>query len=178
MKLKLTLFALMSLFICNTTKAQRAAISTNLVELSVLTPNLSYEVIISPSMSCRFSFAHTPFDNIYSEIKYRCQSTSVEVRHWLKRPLYSHFFGAGIYGSNYDVKYKNFEYKGALLSLGVSYGYGIAISPRWALTPSIGVGYGYNKYFQDSGSFAPEQIRTRFIPCITQLNINLSYIIG
>ncbi len=99
MKLKLTLFALVSLFVCGVAKAQRAAISTNIMELSVLTPNLSYEVIISPTLSCRFSFAHTPFDNVYSGIKYRCQSTSIEVRHWFKRPLYSHFIGAGLFAT-------------------------------------------------------------------------------
>ncbi len=124
--------------------------------------------MLSRHSTLAFDASCNPFDNIYGNIKATHIAISPEYKYWFKRPNYSHYLGANIITSIYDLSISDHAAKGRMAAIGVTYGYGFILDKHLSLTPSIGVGYGAFDQANDSS--------IKFYPTVTKLAISLSYI--
>lgn len=136
------------------------AIKTNLLYWATLTPNLGFEIGLSPNLTLDLSGGYNPWDDNKTtgeegaEIEVEDQKRLVhwvikpELRYWLKDRFKGHFFGVHAFYTDYDVGgydipqlfEKEFYYDGNAFGGGITYGYHWRWSDRWAMEFNIGVG--------------------------------------
>ncbi len=150
--------------------AQRAAVSTDLLRWGTLSPNASIEMLLGQRVTLNVEGSFNPFEVEICGANFKHASISPEVRYWFQRPLYSHFIGVNTLYTYYDVSLNSQLYKGRMVAMGITYGYGFILGRRWALIPTIGVGCGYVNDSLNSSS--------KFTPTITKLGVGFSYIIN
>ena len=124
-------------------KAQRFAVSTNVLELAMLSPNLSLDMAFAQHHSLSFSASAAPWQSA-SETYLKHFSWSPEYKYWLTMPFYKSYIGAKLFYSSYDLNTKQNTYKGNVAALLADYGYSFILSKRWNITPTIAAGAGYN----------------------------------
>ncbi len=164
------------IFSVSSVSAQRAAISVDALKWATLTPNIEVEVLLSSRLTLGVEATVNPFEEVIPSLITKQVSLSPELRYWFKRPLYSHFVGVNLLGSIYDYKLLGEESSGRVAAVGVVYGYSLYLSPRWALTPAVGVGVGsFRSCDVVSGVSGPYVSQIK--PTLTKLGVTLSYII-
>ena len=124
-------------------KAQRLAVSTNMLELALLSPNLTLDFSLAQHHSVSVSASASPWR--YSSETYLNHFTwSPEYKYWFTMPFYKNYVGAKLFYSSYDLGMECDSFKGNLVALLVDYGYSVILSKRWNITPCVGIGAGYN----------------------------------
>lgn len=164
-----TMFLLLFISTSNS-YAQKLSIRTNVLELATLSPNLGVDIVLSQhsSLNLEASFNSWKIDNYsFPHLKF-----SAEYRYWFSETLFRHFIGAGLSAASYKIDAFNKRYYEDWLSLGLSYGYSIMLSPRWNLEPSIGFGCAYKR------NTLPNSNKVGFGFQITRISFSLIYLIG
>ena len=131
------------LFSAEEAKAQRFAVSADMLELALLSPNLTLEFGLAQHHSVSISASASPWQ-YSSEIYLNHITWSPEYKYWLTMPFYKSYIGAKLFYSSYDLGTARDSFKGNLVALLADYGYSVILSKRWNIIPSIGVGAGYN----------------------------------
>ncbi|MDR0510320.1 MAG: DUF3575 domain-containing protein [Rikenellaceae bacterium] len=170
--------------------AQDLAVKTNLLYWGTLTPNLGFEVGLSPKSTFLLWGGYNSWNLSGSE------TNNKKLVHWIIMPEYrywfcerfnGHFIGVHLLGSKYNVSQHNvpllfekaYRYEGWGVGGGVAYGYHYMLSKRWGLEGSIGIGgiyMGYTKYnCPRCGSMIGDFTRFYFGP--TTASISLVYLI-
>ena len=162
-KYLLTVISLM--FISVGIHAQKLAVQTNLLYGAVAyTPNLSLAYGLGDCTTLNFSVGYNPW-NINNTIgqgeKLAHWIIQPEFRYWSCERFDGHFFGMhGIY-SGYNIGGKNlpmlfgedsenYRYEGISYGGGFSYGYNLALTPRFAVEFELGAGFmhlAYDQYY-------------------------------
>ena len=158
--------------------SQKIAVKTNLLEWATISPNISAEVVVCPTMSLDLTASFnkwTPFANA----KFDHLRIQPEIRYWFQRPMAQHFLGFTLLYIDYDMKSKGVCHDGQAVGGGFTYGYDFVLSKRWNLELTAGVGTicRFERRY-DEGSAYPVSTNNKgwcLIP--VKLGVTLSYVI-
>lgn len=146
-------------------KAQRMAVSTNLVEWATVSPNLSFDIALSQHHGLSMSASASPW--VLSETLYNRHITiSPEYRYWFRMPFYGHFMGANLLYSSYSFSLGSFGRCADMVAAGVTYGYSLLLNKRLNIVPVIGLGVG-----MEMGQ------NIKLVPAITRLGVNIQLMV-
>ena len=158
--------------------SQKIAVKTNLLEWATISPNISAEFVVCPTMSLDLTASFnkwTPFANA----KFDQLRIQPEIRYWFQRPMAQHFLGFTLLYIDYDMKNKGVCHDGQAVGGGFTYGYDFVLSKRWNLELTAGVGTicRFERRY-DEGSAYPVSTNNKgwcLIP--VKLGVTLSYVI-
>ena len=125
-------------------KAQRVAVSTNLLGWGTLSPNFNLELAVSQHNSLSIEAYALPF-NINNKFSVSHFTISPEYKYWFTMPFFGHFAGANLLYSTYERVINSKSTVGKMVAAGATYGYSIILGKRWNLVPTVGVGVGINR---------------------------------
>jgi hypothetical protein len=133
-------------------QGQKIAEKTNLLGWATLSPNLGTEFVLSRHWSFDASLSYQPW-KISESTSLRHWLVSPEIRLWNCRVFEGSFIGLHLLAGQFNVKAipltglpKDNEYSGFLAGGGVSYGYHLPLSARWAMELTAGAGYVWIDY--------------------------------
>ncbi|HIS11422.1 MAG TPA: DUF3575 domain-containing protein [Candidatus Avibacteroides excrementipullorum] len=160
-----------------TTKGQRIAVKTNLLEWIVMSPNVGAEFVLGDKFSLEMDVAAGPFD--FNKVKLRHFTLQPEFRFWTGRPMAGHYVGLTGFFSNYSTRFDKTSYSGDAFSIGASYGYVFVLGERLNLETYIGVGYlkSRNCKFGKGEECPTEPNNVKQMVAPIRLGVTLSYII-
>lgn len=158
--------------------SQKIAVKTNLLEWATISPNISAEFVVSPTMSLDLSASFNkwvPFANA----KYDHLKIQPELRYWFQRPMAQHFLGFSLLYFNYDMMAKGVCHEGQAIGGGFSYGYDFVLSRRWNLELTAGVGavYRFEKKYDEGTKPPSENNGNKWGIAPINLGVTLSYVI-
>ena len=167
------------------------AVSTNLLQDALITPNFMIEVPIGKRWSVYGEYTFPWWVNKKNNMAWEMLKWDLGARYW---PFYKpdesdpmdimrgHFFGLDLSGGYYDVEPKHKGYQGEFILVGLEYGYAWKLSRDWRLDAFIGAGWIGSQFryyvgdstdqhliYQHSGKF------NWFGP--TRLGVSIKYII-
>ncbi len=147
-------------------KAQRLAVSTNLLEYALLSPNLEVDLSLNQHNSISISGSASPWkvNEKYSLSQF---SISPEYKYWFNMPFFGHYLGANAKYISYDMFWNTNKFEGNVMSLGVTYGYCFIIGKKWNIVPNIGLGAG--------ADFSAQGVE--LVPLITKFGLNLQMVV-
>ena len=148
-------------------KAQRIAVSTNVVDWAILAPNAEIEVSVDQHNTVALGASVAPW-NVSSKYSLSKLTISPEYKYWFTSPYFGHFLGAGVEYAAYDLYWNSSKYSGNAFSAGIMYGYSIIISKKWNIVPHIALGG-----ICDIQSGVP----IAFYPAVTNLGINFQMVL-
>ena len=146
-------------------KAQRAAVTTDVLQWAAVSPNVGFEVAVSQHNAFVFSASVCPVQ-VSDRLSVSHISISPEYRYWFKMPFYGHYAGADLLYSSYDISGSLYQRAGNLLAACADYGYSFIIGRRWNIVPHAGAGIGVD--FGDKVSF---------IPLVVKIGINIQLVV-
>ena len=147
--------------------AQQLAVKSNALADAILSPNVGVEYGFAPQWSAELT-AEVNAWTLSDDHRWKHWFLQPELRYWLCDRFSGHFFGAHIYGGQYNIgkisnnidllgthfsRLKNSRYQGWMVGAGVAYGYAWILSRHWNLEAELGLGYAYTRYdrFRCSG---------------------------
>lgn len=165
--------------VCHTIdlQAQRVSVKTNMVDWTMVSPNLSMEFIVSNRLSIDLSATATPF-KLKEDLYFRQIRLQPELRYWLMSPLAKHYVGLTAFYSSYDVGVKSRGYFGDSFAVGVTYGYNWILSRRWNFELCGGLGlihYRMARYTLGEARQTPNKARTMIMP--VKLGVSFIYVL-
>lgn len=165
----------------------RMAVKTNLLYWGATTPNVSLEFGLARKWTLDATVAFNPFKLSSTGVN-RFWFVQPEARYWFCQRFEKHFIGLhGLYGQYNigDIKlpfthsFDEHRYKGWGAGAGISYGYHLPMSSRWAWEFFFGAGYVYLQYDKfrcyDCDEFAGRKSRHYFGP--TKAGVSLIFMI-
>lgn len=136
------LMAVVALFVSvHDGKAQRVAISTDVLQWALISPNLGFEVALSQHHALGFSASTCPV-KVSDRLSVTHLSVSPQYKYWFRMPSYGHYAGADLMYSSYEIGGSAYAGSGNLLALRGTYGYSLILGRRWNLIPNAGLGLG------------------------------------
>ena len=134
----------------------KVGVKTNLLYLATTTPNLAVEFGLARRWTLDIAAGLNPWDLNSRKGGIRHGLVQPEVRYWFCQRFEKHFIGLhGLYGQ-YEIADINIpiikkdlrgeRYNGWGAGAGVSYGYHLPMSSRWAWEFTVGAGYVYFEY--------------------------------
>lgn len=163
-------------------KAQRMAVTSNLLEDVMLAPNLGVDIVVSDRQSFSLDVTCAPY-KLSESFHNKQMAVRAGYKFWLVQSLYSHFISIDGVLCSSDVKFRNIGSRDEYVGLGIGYGYSFVISKKINIVPSAGVGlaYGYNYEGTDhmvKPSLGVQSTRTAAIrPIITRLAVTIQYVL-
>lgn len=158
-------------------RAQLAALKTNLTDWMTVSPNLGAEFTLGKQLTVDLSVTAGPF-KIRKDVYFRHIRLQPELRYWLISPLAGHYVGVTAFYSTYDAGYKKRGYFGDSYAAGLTYGYNRILSRRWNFELSAGLGairYRLARY--TPGTAHPEPDETGWTIAPVKLGITFVYIL-
>lgn len=162
--------------------AQRVALTTNLIEDAIATPNFGADVVLTDRQSISFDASFAPYK--LSEVFHnKCMTFRAGYKFWLNQAFYSHYLGVDFVASSSDVGLMKWNFKDEYVGVGLSYGYAFIINKRLNLVPHIGLGVAYGSSYEgydhveDSGAAIQAQATMGIKPVVTRLGITLQYVL-
>ena len=158
--------------------AQKIAVKTNLLEWATVSPNISAEFVVSPTMSLDLTASFnewTPYKNAKFD-HFRIQP---ELRYWFQRPMAQHFLGFTLMYIDYELLRKGEYHDGQGIGGGFTYGYDFVLSKRWnlELTAGIGAFYRFEKKYDEGTTIPSSNNANRWCLVPIKLGVTLSYVI-
>jgi hypothetical protein len=155
------------------------AVKTNLVAWAGTILNVAADVQVGRYISVELPLMWCPW-HISDRSSVRAFAIQPEARWWLSQPGKGHFFGAHASLAWFNVRWKDDRYQDAgqpLLGAGVSYGYMLSFSDRWAGEFTLGAGYANMRYdtFYNMDNGARIDTSTRNYWGITRVGIAVVY---
>jgi hypothetical protein len=158
--------------------AQKIAVKTNALEWATISPNISAEFVVSPTMSLDLSASFnkwTPFSNVdLDHLKIQ-----PELRYWFQRPMAQHFVGFTVLYIDYDIVNKGICHDGQGIAGGFTYGYDFVLSKRWNLELTAGVGalYRFERKYEVGSPRPTQNNANRWCLMPIKLGVTVSYVI-
>ena len=146
-------------------KAQRAAVSTDVLQWATVSANLGFEIAVSQHNAFAFSASVCPVQ-VSERLSVSHISVSPEYKYWFNMPFYGHYAGADILYTSYKVRKDDNGMSGNLVAACANYGYSLILGKRWNMVPHAGVGVGVN--FGE---------KTSFVPFILRVGINFQFVV-
>lgn len=183
--MKKIIYIAFMLFASLSVHAQVLGVKTNALYDATTTLSLGAEIGLSKKMTLDIMGAYNPWE--FSDSKrMKLWLVQPELRYWLCKKFYGHFFGLHAHGGQYNIsginfssKRKNNNYQGDYYGGGISYGYQWILNNRWNIEATAGVGYAHFKYDKypcgKCGSVTKTDSKNYFGP--TKVGVSLIYII-
>ena len=163
--------------------AQRIALTSNIVEDVILTPNIGVDIVVADKQSLSLDTSFAPYKvskNFYN----RCLTFRAGYKFWLDQAFYAHYIGVDAIASSTDFMVAGTNLRSEYVGFGLGYGYSFMLGKRMNFVPCIGVGLAYgNKYEGYDHMVKPgvgvEASATKgIIPVVTRLGITIEYVLN
>lgn len=126
-------------FIVTAGKAQMLTVKTNVALDAIKAPNLGLEMTTGNHTALSLSVFYA--DNPLIANDSRVSAIQPEWKYYFSgRALHSHYIGIGAIGADYKIHWKNKNYDGNAVGLGLTFGYVWNISKRWNIDFHAGLG--------------------------------------
>jgi hypothetical protein len=146
-------------------KAQRATVSTDLLQWALVSPNLGFEVAFSQHHAFAFSASTCPV-KVSDRLSVTHLSVTPEYKYWFRMPYFGHYAGADLLYSSYEIGGSLYARAGNLIAACANYGYSFILNKRWNIVPHMGAGVGV-----DLGESA------KFIPLVAKIGVNIQFVV-
>ena len=163
--------------------AQRIAVTSNLLEDALLTPNVGVDIVIADRQSLTFDTSFSPY-KISESFHNKCMTFRAGYKYWFNQALYAHYLGVDAVLSSSDVGIGKHDFRDEYFGIGVGYGYSFIISKRLNLVPCVGVGLAYGKSYEgydemiSVGNGVQAVATSGFKPIITRLGVTIQYVLN
>ena len=181
LKIKFILVAILMIAARTSMNAQRIAVTTNVVEDAILTPNVGVDIVLSDRQSITFDTSFAPYQ-LSKGFSNKCMTFRAGYKYWLNQAFYAHYVGVDAVASSSDVVVGQFNSRDEYVGLGVAYGYSFILGKKLSIVPSIGVGLAYGNSYQghnhmESGKPVYAVATPGFKPILTRLSVTIHYIL-
>lgn len=177
------IIAVIVLFAAKTTmNAQRIALTSNLLEDVVLTPNIGVDVVIADRQSLTFDTSFSPY-KLSPKFHNKRMAFRAGYKYWLNQAFYAHYIGFDALASSSEVGIGKHSFRDEYVGIGVGYGYSFILGKRLNIVPSIGVGVAYGQTFEGydhmvrPGVGVEATATTGFKPILTRLAVTIQYVL-
>lgn len=182
LKIKFILVAILMIAARTSMNAQRIAVTTNVVEDAILTPNVGVDIVLSDRQSITFDTSFAPYQ-LSKGFSNKCMTFRAGYKYWLNQAFYAHYIGVDVVASSNDFRLGSWKQKGEYLGIGVGYGYSLILSKRLNLVPHIGVGIAYGNSYEGhdhmNGTQGVQAVATpRFMPILTRFGLTIQYVLN
>ena len=163
--------------------AQRIAITSNLLEDAVLTPNVGVDVVIADRQSLTFDASFSPY-KLSEQFHNKRVTIRAGYKYWLNQSLYAHYVGVDAVLSSSDVGIGRADSRDEYIGLGIGYGYSFIIGKRLNFVPCIGLGVAYGKSYSGHdhmikpGLGVEATTRHGFKPILTRFGVTIQYVLN
>ena len=181
-KIKFMMVVILMIAAKTSVHAQRMAITTNVLEDVVLTPNLGIEIVVADRQSLTFDASFAPY-KLSEQFHNKCMTFRAGYKYWFSQALYAHYIGIDAVASSYDMGVGRYDFRDQYVGIGVGYGYSFIIGKKLNIVPGIGVGFAYGNSYQGHDHMsgpgqAVEAVETPgFKPVLTRLSVTLQYVL-
>lgn len=182
-RIKFILILVLLLGVKTSLNAQRIALTSNILEDVVLTPNIGVDIVVADRQSLTLDTSIAPYKlskNFYN----KCLTFRVGYKFWLNQAFYAHYIGVDAVASSSDYRILNTDLKNEYVGVGLGYGYSFMLGKRLNLVPCIGVGLAYGTSYEgydhmERPGVGVEAISTnKIIPIITRFGITIEYVLN
>ena len=162
--------------------AQRIAITTNILEDVITTPNIGVDIVVADRQSITFDASYAPH-KLSEKFHNQCMTFRAGYKYWLNQSLYAHYVGVDAIASSADLTIGRGNFRNEYIGVGVGYGYSFIIGKRLNIVPGIGVGVAYGKAYDgydhmtSSGSGVQATVETKVMPILTRLSVTIQYVL-
>ena len=177
-------FTIVLLLVAKTSlNAQRIAVTTNVLEDVILTPNIGVDIVVADKQSITFDTSFSPY-KLAENFHNKRMTFRAGYKYWLNQAFYAHYFGVDAILSSSDVGVGNFKSRDEYIGLGVGYGYSFILGKRLNLVPHLGVGLSLGKTYDgydqmlSPGQGVQAVATTCVKPIITRFGITIHYILN
>lgn len=180
--IKLVVAAILMIAAGTSASAQRIAVSTNLLEDAILTPNIGVEVMMADRQSVTFDTSIAPFKATES-LHNKCMTLRAGYKYWFEQALYGHYIGVDAVATSSDLRIGRYSSRDQYIGLGIGYGYSFIIGKRFNIIPSMGVGVAYGKNYEgydmmDESGVGVEAVAVPAIkPILTRFAVTFQYVL-
>lgn len=163
-------------------KAQRMALTSNLLEDVVITPNLGVDVVIADRQSIAFDVSYAPY-RLSEKFHNKRMAVRAGYQYWFSQALYAHYVSIDGVVSSSDVQVGQKGARDEYVALGVGYGYSFIINKRLNIVPNLGLGLAYGSRYEGTDHMVKpnEGVQATstigFKPVITRLGVTIQYVL-
>ena len=181
-RIKLILIVIIMIAFRGTLSAQRIAITSNLLEDVVLTPNIGVDIVVEDRQSLTFDASISPY-KVTTEFYNKRMTFRAGYKFWFNQAFYAHYVGVDAVLSSSDVALEKVASRDEYFGLGIGYGYSFILNKRLNLVPNVGVGMAYGKTYEGTDHMIKpgegvQSTYTRGVkPILTRLGITLHYVL-
>lgn len=181
--LRIVLVALLMMAAGTSLRAQRFALTSNLLEDALVTPNVGVEVVVADQQSLSFDLSCAPY-KLSQDYYNQCMTFRAGYKYWFNQALYAHHLSIDAVATSSDFGFGKFASQYEYLSLGIGYGYSFIINQRINLVPSVGIGIAYgNRYegydhMNDAGAGVEALTKRGLRPFVTRLALTIQYVLN
>ena len=171
----------------STSRGARWNISTNMLYLAALAPNIAAEISLGKGFSIKGGWTYTWLKSDKRNKYWRLYGGELEVRKWLgaankKNPFGGHHIGVGVQMGTYDFELtKNGQMSDFTTAISLYYGYSLPIAKRFNIDFGVGAGYvtgKYKKYTAEHGCYVYQSSHKRKYFGPTKLDISMVWLLG
>lgn len=126
----------------------RWAIKTNVAYWAATVANIGLEYAFADHFSIDVLGIYSPY-TVARNYRMRFLIVQPEFRYWFRHPLTGHFVGLHLNIGAFNVSFNDrqrYQTPEGFYGAGLSYGYSLALSRRWAMEFTVGAGYFYTEY--------------------------------
>jgi hypothetical protein len=162
--------------------AQRIALTSNLLEDILVTPNVGVDVVVSDKQSISFDLSTSPY-KLSETVHNKCMTFRTSYKFWFNQAFYAHYIGIDAVANSSDIQIGKNNFKDEYVGAGLSYGYSFIIGKRLNLVPSLGLGVAYGKSHEgndhvDENGIGEMAVTTYGVkPIFTRLAVTIDYIL-
>lgn len=181
-KIKFIVVAVLLIATKTSVNAQRLALTSNLLEDALLTPNVGIEVVVADRQSLTFDTSFAPY-KICEQFHNKQMTFRAGYKYWLNQSLYAHYLGVDAVASSSDIGIGRKDFRNEYVGIGLGYGYSFILTKKLNIVTGVGVGVAYGNSYtgydrMNASGQAVEAVATPgFIPILTRLSVTIQYIL-
>lgn len=162
--------------------AQRIALTSNLIEDVVLTPNLGVDIVLADRQSLTFDTSFAPY-KLSQHFHNKRAAFRIGYKYWFNQTFYAHYIGCDAIVSSSDVGIGQYGFRDEYVGIGLGYGYSFIISKRLNIVPSVGIGVAYGQSYEGydqmlrPGVGVEAQATVGLKPILTRLAVTIQYVL-
>lgn len=163
--------------------AQRIALTSNLLEDAILTPNVGVDIALADKQSLSFDISYSPW-KLSQQFYNKSMTFRAGYKYWFNQAFYAHHLTFDAIATSTDSGVGKYQFKYEYAGIGIGYGYSFIIGKRLNIVPNIGIGVVYgssyegNDHMTDEGVGVEATTKKGFSPFITRLGITIQYILN
>lgn len=181
-KIRLVLVVIVLFAAKTSVNAQRIAVTSNLLEDALLTPNAGVDIVVADRQSLSFDASYAPY-KLFQNVHNKRMTVRAGYKYWFNQALYAHYIGIDAVVSSSDVRIGKLGSRDEYIGIGVGYGYSIILGKRLNLVPNIGVGIAYGNTYEgydqmvNVGEGVQATAARGFKPILTRLGVTIQYVL-